>query len=88
MMKIDNAWRLDKRVPVAVIVAMLLQLAGILIWATQLDARVSSMEQQMVGSPALGEKFARLEERLEYMKQDVQYIKHQLERLADRMSKK
>lgn len=84
----ENSWRIDKRVPLAVIVAMFLQIAGILVWATRLDARVDGVEKRQVGEAAFGEKLARIEERLENMKQDVGSIKRETEKLAERLLRK
>jgi hypothetical protein len=90
MMRIDHSnsrWRIDKRVPVAVIIAMILQIAGILVWATQLDARVGGVEQQLQGESLLLEKFARLEERLEFLKRDVEGIGRKIDTMQERSQK-
>jgi Tfp pilus assembly protein PilO len=83
----ENEWRVDKRIPLAVIIAMFLQIAGILIWATQLDARVESIEHRTLADASLSEKFARLEERMENLKRDTDYIKHQMDMVTERMIK-
>ena len=89
MMRLDQShgWRIDKRVPVAVIIAMALQIAGILVWATQLDARVAGVEHQMSGESLLMEKFARLEERLEFLKRDVESINKKIDAIHERARK-
>ena len=83
----EPGWKIDRHVSVAVILMLLFQVAGVLIWATQLEARVGGMEQQSVNSSTLNEKFARLEERLENMKQDIGSMKRQLDRLTERLLK-
>lgn len=40
----DERWHLDKKVPLGIILALMLQSAGILIWAVKLDARVEALE--------------------------------------------
>ena len=40
----DPGWHLDKRVPISIIIAMVLQTAAILVWATRLDYRVGTLE--------------------------------------------
>ena len=84
-MRREDHWKLDRRIPFAVILTMLLQLAGALIWATQLDARVGNVEEQMVSDSSLNEKFGRLDERLESLKQNMDGIKRQLDKLTDRL---
>ena len=74
-------------IPHAVILTLVMQVAGILIWATQLDARVNGMEQQSVSNSAFNEKFARLDERLDNMKEDMSGLKHQLDRLTEHFLK-
>lgn len=86
-MEQDDSWKLDRRIPVAFILAIFLQFAGAIIWATELDARVSQIEKQNMGAAALYEKLARIEERMDYMKQDVASIKRQLDRFGDRSNK-
>lgn len=89
MIRIDeNGWRIDKRVPVAVILAIFIHIFGILIWASQLDARVDNMEKHVVGESAFNEKFARIEERLEHVKEDVSFIKNDMEKISERLLKK
>jgi len=71
---------IPRRISMAVAVTLLVQVASVLIWATQLDARVNSVEHLCTGNSGLNEKFARLDERLDGMK-------HQLDRLTDKLLK-
>jgi hypothetical protein len=75
------------RMPMALIFTLLMQAAVILIWATQLDARVNGVEQQMLGNHGLNEKFAKLEERLDDVKQGMGDIKRQIEQLTQNLLK-
>lgn len=78
---------LGLRVPSAVLLTLVMQGAAVVIWATQLDARVSSIEQQGLTNSQLSEKFARLDERLEGMKRDIGDVKQQLGHLLDQLMK-
>ena len=71
----------------AAIVTLLMQAGAILIWATQLDARVNGVEQQMMNNHGLNEKFAKLEERLDDVKQGMGEIKRQIEQLTENLLK-
>lgn len=73
------------RLPAAAVMAVLAQAAGIIVWATQLDARVADIEQKSVNEAKLSEQFARLDERLDHMRQDIGEIKNELNHLADRL---
>lgn len=83
-MKEKQGWQLDRRVPLAVVMTVLLQMAGALIWSAQLDARVSNLEQETLSTSGLNEKFARLEERLDGLKEMMGAMKRQVDHLADR----
>lgn len=41
----ENHWSLDKRIPISVVVVVLLQSAGLVIWGSKLDSRVSNLEK-------------------------------------------
>ena len=81
-------WRLEKRVPLALLLSLLLQLAGGLIWASQLDARVEQLEQSSMARSGLNEKFGRLEERLDSLKQNILVMRQQMDRLTDKLLEK
>jgi hypothetical protein len=72
----------EGRLSLALIMTLLMQAAGVLIWATQLEARVGAVEQQGEGTSSLNEKFARLDERLDGMKEDIAVIRRQMENLT------
>ena len=72
-------------IPWSVVLTLLLQFIAIVIWATQLDARVNNMEQQNVSTGALNEKFARLDERLDNLRDDFGGMKRQLDRLTEQL---
>lgn len=42
----ERQWHLDKRVPVAIIIAILVQTGGMVWWASNLTARVSTLEER------------------------------------------
>lgn len=54
-------WRIDKRIPVALIVALLIQAAAAVWWAASADARLSVLEQKVVTSAEDRERLARIE---------------------------
>lgn len=69
---------IPRRLPLAILVTLLAQAASVLIWATQLDARVNNIEHICSGNSNLNEKFARLDERLDDMKQQLDRITNKL----------
>jgi len=83
MMNNDKHWKLDRRIPVAVVIALFMQMMGAIVWATSIDARVNQIEQNTMGGAFASEKFARIEERLEHLKEDIVIIRRQLENLSN-----
>lgn len=59
----ERAWHLDRRVPIAVIVTLLLQSAAALVWAGAANERLSTLETRAVRIDEMVERTARLEER-------------------------
>ena len=78
-------WRIDKRIPIALLMTLILQIFAGLIWATQLNARVGTLENQAISTSNFGEKLARIDERLQGMKQYMEDIKHQIEIVNGRL---
>ena len=72
----------ERKIPLSLLVMLCIQFGTVIMWATQLDARVTVVEQKTSGIESFNEKFARIEERLVSVKQDVESIKHGLERLT------
>ncbi len=85
MKKHHSGWKLDKHIPIAVITTLLIQVGGMLVWAASLEARVNSVEQKAAGNATHTEKLARIEERLDYMKQDTEAIKRQLALIMNKL---
>jgi outer membrane murein-binding lipoprotein Lpp len=55
-------WKLDRQVSLAVIVAVVLQAGGALLWAGQAAARIDELESRVEAQGPLAERMARLEE--------------------------
>jgi hypothetical protein len=83
----DNCWRIDKRIPIAVLITIILQIGAVLVWAAELDARVGIVERQ-IGDTSINEKFGRLEERLDSVKQHIEAIRRQLDQVTGQLFKK
>lgn len=84
-----EGWHLDKKVPISIIIMLLLQTITLVIWATRLDSRVSSVEATTSGHTIVIEAMrsaqnsvsvglARIEERQSQMAEGVKDIKNQL----------
>ncbi len=56
-----HSWHFDKRVPIALIVTLFLQAAGLIIWGTRIDSRVGTLEEVSDARSPLVDRFLRLE---------------------------
>lgn len=70
-------WHIDKRIPVALLIALLLQAAGIIWWAAGINARVAVLESSLLTSRENGERLVRIEA-------TVDGINQRLVRMEDR----
>ncbi|MDP1627499.1 hypothetical protein [Parvibaculum sp.] len=76
----ERAWHLDRRVPIAVIVTLLLQSAAALVWAGSANERLSALEVRAVRIDEMVERTARLEERAKAASAALERIEARLER--------
>ena len=77
-----TGWHLDRRVPIALIAAMAIQTAGALVWAGAAMQRMDYVEREVAASAQIGERPARLEEHIGYLRQSVDRIETKLDRLG------
>lgn len=61
----DNRWHLDRRVPIALVVALLAQTGGFVWWAATLTIRVEQLEQSSAGISARADRLTRVETHVE-----------------------
>jgi len=60
-MEEDSQWHLDKRVPVAIIFALLMQTIGAFWWAATITERVAHLERTGIVNRELHDRVIRLE---------------------------
>ncbi|PCJ69193.1 MAG: hypothetical protein COA62_11200 [Rhodobiaceae bacterium] len=76
-----SRWHLDRRVPLALIMAILIQTAGALTWAGAATERINQLERQVTDDGDLGERTARLEEHSVFMRAALERIERKLDRV-------
>lgn len=74
-MHADATWHLDKRVPIALIVAIAIQTGGMIWWASSLSERVNSLERQATMSAPQGDRLTRVEVKIEAVQEGISEIK-------------
>lgn len=76
----SGGWHLDKRIPVALIVTLALQTAGVFFWMGQLSVRIDQLESQVLRAATNSDRLTRLEVQLEQASQTLGRIETRLER--------
>lgn len=84
-MDIEQEGLLAGRIPVGILFALAMQLAGALVWASHLEARVAGVEKQTAHTVLLNERFARLEERLDNLKVETSGVRQEMQVLNQRI---
>lgn len=77
----DNQWHLDKRVPIALILALMVQGGSTIWWGARIDARVATLETRITETAPQETRITRLEVTaqnivlsLSEMKQDLKQL--------------
>mgnify|MGYP005989498795 CR=1 FL=1 len=66
-----GAWQLDRKIPVALIITLLVQTAGFAFWVGQLSVRIDQLELQSQRYLTNGDRLTRLEVRIENLIETV-----------------
>ena len=77
-------WTLDKRIPLALVLTVGLQTAGMVWWAATLSSRVTNLETALAGSSGQDGRIIRVETKLEAVANDLGRIEQKVDRLIDR----
>ncbi len=84
----DKHWHLDRRVPIALIITIIMQTIGIVWWATSLSARVETLEHRFAELGTYQARIVRLEEKQNavYQRLDrIEAIQRRIEAKIDRL---
>ena len=74
MAESDKHWHLDKRVPLAIIFALLLQTIYFTVFITKLDSRVASLEEKNLDVHKTIKDMAEIRIHQEYIKKELEKI--------------
>ena len=78
----EQKWKVDRSVPVALILGMLVQTGAVVWWAATTSSRVDALEKTQVTA----ERVARIEEQNVSLREVVIEIKSDIKRLLDKKS--
>lgn len=71
-------WEWDRKIPIGLVVAMILQTLTAIWWAAKLDSRVVMQEEWFQKNQHLAEKVFRLEERLIAIHEEINELEARL----------
>ena len=74
-----SPWRLDRSIPLGVILALTLQTAGALMWTGAANERLDQLEPRADASAPVAERLARLEAHAAYSRAALERIERRLE---------
>lgn len=75
-------WTLDKKIPLALIVTIMLQTAAAIWWAASINWRVGQLEKSVDNSSSLSTRVVKLEVLMEQVKETANTIERKLDRMA------
>lgn len=82
MTDLPEHWHLDKKVPLALIVTIVVQTCAIVWWASQASARLDQLERRVEASAPQAERIIRVETKIEAMFESLSEIKNLIRRTA------
>lgn len=76
----DRHWHLDRKVPIAIILTILVQTAGVAWLLATINARVETLERRVEATAPQADRITRLEVRLDYIVEGIAEIKRLISR--------
>lgn len=73
-------WHLDKRVPIALILALIVQTAGVVAWFATLDSRLASVETWQEKNDATRDRLTAIETQMMSIKDSLARIERKLDK--------
>jgi hypothetical protein len=71
----DSSWHLDRKVPIAMVVAILMQTGGMIWWGAKADARIETLERKAELAAPQDTRLTRVETKLEAVQDGISEIK-------------
>lgn len=71
----ERSWHLDKRVPIALIVTLMIQTGGVVWWGATASERLNALERKADAVAPQAERLARVETKLESVQDGILEIK-------------
>lgn len=78
-MQADAHWTLDKRVPISLLAAMLVQTVGAFWWAATVSERINNLEKRAESVAPQADRLTRVEVKLDVVQENLSEIKRLLQ---------
>ncbi len=69
-----SQWHLDKRIPIALVVAIILQTASIMFWVGSIETRVANLEGAQSANSDVRDRVIRIEEQVKHIREGIDRI--------------
>lgn len=76
----DAKWHLDRRVPLAMILAIIMQTGTFIWWASSLSERVNTLERERIAAAPQGDRLTRVEVKVEGVQSSLDRIERLIRR--------
>lgn len=73
----NTPWTLDRKIPLALVLTLALQTAGVFFWMGQLSVRIEQLENQIERAATNADRLTRLEVQLENLQAIMERIERQ-----------
>lgn len=73
----ENSWHLDKKVPISLIAAIMIQSAGFFMWAATTSERVSVLKERLDAIAPNSDRLTRVEVKVDTVLQSITRIEAQ-----------
>lgn len=80
----ESRWHLDKRVPIALIVTLIIQTGGAIWWASSIASRVSSLEERVITAADQPGRIIKLETQIDNLTRLMGRIEDKLDKVLDK----
>ena len=75
----DKPLQFDRTISFGLVLAIIIQTTGALLWAGAAEARLTALESRTADTPAVTERLARLEEQMSMARQSLSRIERRLD---------
>ena len=81
----QQRWAIDKRIPLALIMTLVIQTGGALVWAATVTERINALERIQLDQKSFGDRIIRLEVTTETVKETTKDTREALGRVEGKL---